>query len=178
MEEPCFFELSKDLKTHCCNTRDLSILLGIKYGLNESELNQLYIASEYHDIGKIKIPNEILNKPTKLSEEEFEMIKQHTKFGYEITLNLFTEEISKAIYYHHENENGSGYYHLSSSEIPIYSKIIHIADVYDALKVKRCYKSEWAEKAILDYFEENNGVLFDKDLTELFFEILKEKRTI
>ena len=124
-----------DLWMHCLHT-----VVGIHKDVDDA---MLYLAALLHDIGKTCLPLEILNKPETLTEDEYEEVKRHPRYGYNMLKN--NEEISSvtrnAIFSHHENEDGSGYpRNLTSDKIHKFAKIIHIADVYDALITKRVYK--------------------------------------
>jgi response regulator RpfG family c-di-GMP phosphodiesterase len=124
-----------------------------------------------HDIGKIGIPERIINKPAKLTDEEFEIIKTHTTIGHDI-LKGSDRSILKAAAViaeqHHEKWDGSGYpYGLKGEEIHIYGRITAIADVFDALDHKRSYKIPWELKDIIQYFIQNRSTHFDPDLVDV-----------
>jgi HD-GYP domain-containing protein (c-di-GMP phosphodiesterase class II) len=130
-----------------------------------------------HDVGKIGIPDAILNKPGKFTDEEFEVMKSHAELGYKM-LKHSSKSILKAAaivaYEHHEKWDGSGYPRgLKGEEIHIYGRITAIADVFDALGSDRVYKKAWPLKKILNLFEEEKGKHFDPILTELFLDNLE-----
>ena len=129
--------------SHCINVSLYSMLLGKWLELPESEIRLLIIAGILHDVGKSKIPNEILNKRGPLSKEEFEVIKTHPLLGYEIIKDNtdINERVKDAVLMHHEKENGTGYpYGIKSVGISSYAKIVSIADAYDAITSERIYK--------------------------------------
>ncbi len=167
---------SKETGLHVKRVAEYSYLLAILYGLDENEANLLKQASPMHDIGKVGIPDDILNKPGKLSPEEFEIMKTHSQLGYEM-LKHSNRPILKAsaivAHTHHERWDGNGYPNaLQKEEIPIFGRITAIADVFDALGHDRCYKKAWALEDILSYFEEEKAKQFDPALVELFFDNL------
>jgi HD-GYP hydrolase domain containing protein len=128
---------------HSVDVAAISMMIGREYGLPKEELHQLGIAGLLHDVGKARIPNEILNKPGKLTDDEFRVIQNHSLFGYEILKekNSFSPIILDGVLHHHEKMNGMGYPdNLGSSQISLFSRIISVADVFDALVTKRPYK--------------------------------------
>ncbi|KUP25815.1 HD-GYP domain-containing protein [Paenibacillus sp. DMB5] len=120
----------------------IATLLGTWLNLEEEELSLLTLAATLHDVGKVKIPNEILNKPAKLTTEEFDIMKKHTIFGYELLVGTFGEKhnVSLVALQHHEKGNGKGYpYGLKRNNIHFHSKIVMIADIFHAMSSKRVY---------------------------------------
>ena len=161
--------------THSVNVDILSVILGVACGLRDDELKKLSQAALLHDIGKTCVPIEILNKPGKLTDEEFAEIKNHPRYGYNMLKD--NHDISSvtrnAILSHHENEDGSGYPRaLISDKIHLFAKIIHIADVYDALTTKRVYKDAMNPADALEYLMANAEKLFDKELLTIFMEYI------
>ncbi len=152
-----------------------SYLLAQAYGLSKKEAELILMASPMHDIGKIGIPDSILLKPGKLSEEEWEVMKTHTLIGAKILddsdckLLKIASRIAKS---HHERWDGSGYpYGLSKSDIPIEARIVTICDVFDALTSKRPYKKVWSENDALNYIKGESGKYFDPKLVDIFISI-------
>lgn len=161
--------------THSVNVDILSVILGVACGLRDDELKKLSQAALLHDIGKTCVPIEILNKPGKLTEEEFAEVKNHPRYGYNMLKdNHDVSSVTRnAILSHHENEDGSGYPRsLTSEKIHLFAKIIHIADVYDALTTKRVYKNAMNPADALEYLMANAERLFDKELVTLFMEYI------
>ena len=155
-----------------------SKILGYHYGLNLKESDLLFHAAPMHDIGKIAIPDAILNKPGKLDTEEFEIMKNHAQLGYEM-LNDSDRPLLVAAaiiaHEHHEKWDGSGYPRsLKGSEIHIYGRITALADVFDALGSKRVYKHSWNDEKIFSYLKEQSGKQFDPKLVNIFFDNLDE----
>ncbi|RXJ75691.1 regulator [Arcobacter sp. F155] len=169
---------SKETGNHVKRVANYSKILARKYGLSKEEESCLFTASPMHDIGKVGIPDEILNKPGKLDENEWEIMKTHAEIGYEILKNS-TRPILKAAavvsYTHHEKWDGSGYPQgLKGENIHIYGRITAIADVFDALGSDRVYKKAWSLEKILDFFKEQSGKHFDPNLIKIFFDNLDE----
>lgn len=128
---------------HSVDVAAISMMIGREYGLSRDELYQLGITGLLHDVGKSRIPNEILNKPGKLTDEEFEVIKNHSLYGFEILRekNNFSAIILDGVLHHHEKMNGMGYPDkLPGKDISLFSRILSVADIFDALVTKRPYK--------------------------------------
>jgi putative nucleotidyltransferase with HDIG domain len=131
--------------THSINVSLYALLTARWLKLSDHEIRDIVLAGILHDIGKSKIPNEILNKKGKLTDREFTEMKKHTLYGYEISRSIpeIREEICRTILMHHEREDGTGYpLGAKGNQIHIYTKIISISDVYDALNSKRVYKEK------------------------------------
>lgn len=164
---------SQETGLHVKRVAEYSYLLAILYGLDEKEANLLRQASPMHDIGKVGIPDNILNKPGKLTPEEFEIMKSHAQLDYEM-LKHSKRDILKASAIvareHHEKWDGSGYPRgLSGENIHIYGRITAIADVFDALAHDRVYKKAWNLEEIYDLLKEEKGKHFDPKLIDIFF---------
>jgi len=167
---------SKETGNHIKRVAAYSRILALAYGLSEEEAYTLEFASPMHDIGKIGIPDAILNKPGKHTVEEFEIMKTHSLLGYEI-LSASAKGMLKAAatvaYEHHEKWDGKGYPKgLKGEEIHIYGRITAVADVFDALGSDRCYKKAWPLDDILELFKQERGKHFDPKLVDLLFENL------
>jgi HD-GYP domain-containing protein (c-di-GMP phosphodiesterase class II) len=159
-----------------------SALLGGKYGLPEEDILLLEAAAPMHDIGKIGIPDSILNKPGKLSDEEYESIKHHTVIGQRILLTSDSKLMAGArtiALQHHERWDGTGYpCGLKGEEISLPARICALADVYDALSLGRVYKPAWPQDKVLDFIRRERGGMFDPRIVDLFFENLDEIEAI
>ncbi|MEY8391629.1 HD-GYP domain-containing protein [Lachnospiraceae bacterium] len=142
---------------HCLNVALLSRVIGKWLRFTPEERNVLTLCGLFHDIGKTSIPDEILNKPDKYTEEEFTLIKQHPLFGYKILKKLpIDERIKKAALHHHERYDGSGYPQgLQAADIDDYAGIIAIADVYDATTSARSYRSPLCPFQAIAMFEKD-----------------------
>lgn len=167
---------SKETINHVRRVAQYSKILALSYGLDEKEASLLKQASPMHDAGKAGIPDAILNKPAKLTSEEFEAMKEHAAMGYEIFKSSNREILKTAAivaHEHHEKYNGSGYPRgLKGEDIHIYGRITAVADVFDALGSDRVYKKAWDDEKIFAYFKEQRGEHFDPKLVDIFFENL------
>lgn len=146
-------------------------LLAREYGLPEDEVEVISLAVPLHDIGKLKVPVEILTKPTELSHDEIAVVKQHADAGWELLKGSDKPIIQTAAMLarqHHERWDGKGYPDgLSGKDINIYSRIAAVADVYDALRGSRCYKEPWPVEKVVEKFQQEKGRQFDPDLVDV-----------
>ncbi|MBR3635698.1 MAG: HD domain-containing protein, partial [Lachnospiraceae bacterium] len=134
----------------------------------------LEFAALMHDVGKLGIPEKILNKPAKLSDEEWDIMKTHPKLGVNILKPLGSfSEILPWIEYHHERLSGKGYYGIPDSQIPYAAKIIAVADTYAAITMRRSYKPPRAHEEAIKIMKEVSGEQLDQDLVEIFCNIPK-----
>jgi len=167
---------SKETADHVARVANISYILAKAYGLSEEKATKIKLASPMHDIGKVAIPDEILLKPGKLTDEEFEKMKEHARIGWEILKDSNREILKTAAYIardHHEKWDGSGYPNgLKGEEITIEGRITAIADVFDALTHKRVYKDAWELDRVLELLKEERGKHFEPKLVDLFFENL------
>lgn len=165
---------SRETGQHVKRVALYSELFAIKYGLDKKDVEILKEASPMHDIGKVAIADNILNKPARLTPDEFEIMKQHSQLGFEM-LNGSKRALLKVAatiaYEHHERWNGKGYPRgLKGEEISIYGRITSIADVFDALGSSRVYKEAWSDDKIFKFFKEEKGKHFEPKLVDIFFE--------
>jgi len=162
---------SKETSNHVKRVALTCQYLANAIGMSDKEIEILYKAAPLHDIGKIAIPDHILNKVGKLTSDEWEKMKTHAQIGFDIlSSSELTVLRAGAIVAgeHHENWDGSGYPNGKKAEdIHIYGRITAIADVFDALVNKRCYKSAWTLEETLDFFKEMSAVKFDPNLVKL-----------
>lgn len=138
---------------HSVDVATISAIIGQKYGLNKDKLHELLVAGLLHDMGKSQIPNEILNKPGKLTDEEFKIMKSHSLLGYNILKekNEFSPDILLGVLQHHEKISGKGYpMGVTGDKIGLYPKIIAVADIYDALVTKRPYKEPFGQREAME----------------------------
>ncbi len=165
---------SKETGNHVKRVAIYSEILALKYGLSKKEAELLKLASPMHDIGKVAIKDEILNKPGKLTFEEFEIMKTHASLGFDMLKNSNKEILKAAAIVaneHHEKWDGSGYPRaLKKEEIHIYGRITAVADVFDALGSARVYKKAWDLEDIFKLFKEQRAKHFDPKLIDIFFE--------
>jgi len=167
---------------HIIRVGNFSKLLGLASGFMESQSELLMYASMMHDIGKIGIPDHVLLKPGKLTEDEFEIIKKHPEIGAQIIGDHDAEVLKMAkqiALTHHEKWDGQGYPHgLGGENIPITGRIVAIADVFDALTCIRPYKRAWSIESALELIVKEAGRHFDPGLVKLFLGLETEVRQI
>ena len=168
---------AKDTYTrgHSDRVSEYSVLIGKKLGLSEDDLKRLRIGGLFHDIGKIGVPDEILQKNGKLSEDEYSEIKNHPTIGVHIlsTASIF-QDILPIVKYHHERYDGKGYpERLSGENIPYLARITALADTFDAMTSKRVYREAIDIERVIEEFEDCKGTQFDPKLDEVFLDILK-----
>jgi putative nucleotidyltransferase with HDIG domain len=139
--------------------------------LKPMESKWLKVASALHDIGKIGIEDQILRKPERLSHEEFNMIKRHSDIGAEIIEHIRQlREIAPGVKYHHEQVGGGGYHGLKGEDIPIFAKIVAVADTYDAMTTDRPYRKAMKREAAIQELRRCSGTQFDKDVVDAFIQ--------
>jgi len=164
---------SKETGNHVKRVAEYSKLLAELYGLPTEEAEILKQASPMHDIGKVAIPDSILNKPGALTKHEMVIMQTHALKGYDMLKSSNRTLLKTAAIValeHHERWDGQGYpTGLKGEEIHIYGRITAIADVFDALGSERCYKKAWKDKKIFKYFKDEKGKQFDPKLVKLFF---------
>jgi response regulator RpfG family c-di-GMP phosphodiesterase len=165
---------SKETGNHVKRVALYSELLAKCYGLDNNEVQMLKEASPMHDIGKVAIPDSILNKPARFTNDEFETMKQHAALGYEMlqhSQRALLKAASIIASQHHEKWDGTGYPKgLKGEDIHIYGRITALADVFDALGSYRVYKDPWSDEKIFLLFKEEKGKHFDPKLIDIFFE--------
>lgn len=165
---------SKETGNHVKRVANYSKLLAQLYGLRDKEIDILYTASPMHDIGKVAVPDYILNKPSQLNDDEWKIMKKHTVIGYNILKNSKRDILKAASIVardHHEKWDGSGYPRgIKAEEIHIYGRITAIADVFDALGSYRCYKEAWKDEKIIELFKNEKGKQFDPKLVDIFLD--------
>ena len=147
-----------------------------RMGKSESEQNTVYIAGLLHDLGKIRIPEAVINKDTSLSEDEEEIIKIHPITGYHILRGLYTDKsINEGAKYHHERYDGKGYpSRLSGDEIPEIARIIGVADSYDAMASNRSYRMALPQEVVRAEIEKGKNTQFDPDIADIMLQMIDE----
>lgn len=156
---------------HCVNVSVIASIIGLQLGLSHNEMIELTCASILHDLGKILIEPGIINKPSKLTKLEFDIIKEHSRNSFNLLKNHWniSSKTRISVLHHHENEDGTGYPKgLRGEQIPLYSKIIHVADVYDALTSRRPYKNPCARAEALEYIMGGCNCMFDTKVVQAF----------
>ena len=151
-----------------------SRMLALRMGLSEEEQEKAYYMGLLHDIGKIGIPNEIINKTTKLTDEEFELMQSHPLLGYNILKDISSmPELSQGARWHHEFYNGKGYPEGKlGSELPVLVRIISVADSYDAMTSNRSYRKYLPQETARAEIEKGIGIQFDPDAAKCMLEII------
>jgi len=162
---------------HQSRVTQLSVGIALELGLSQEKVKGIKIASLIHDIGKIGIPTEILSKPTKLSEAEFSLIKEHPQIGYNILKSInFLYPVAQIVLQHHERIDGSGYpNHLKGDEILLEAKIIGVADVVEAMSSHRPYRPALGIDAALQEITKNRGILYDPKVVDACIKLFREK---
>ncbi len=169
---------SKETGNHVKRVAEYSKILALHYGLEKEEVEMLKQASPMHDIGKVAIPDAVLNKPSRFNEQERKIMNTHALLGYEM-LNKSERPLLKTAsvvaYEHHEKWDGSGYPRgLVGDKIHIYGRITALADVFDALGSDRVYKKAWDNEKIFKLFKEERGRHFEPKLVDILFDNLDE----
>lgn len=172
-------ERDPNLNGHSRHVKDL-VMLFYKYLPFSIKKNVNHVSLEYaslmHDIGKLGVPEAILNKPAKLTDEEWEIMKTHPKKGVKLLKPLETfRSVEDWILYHHERADGNGYYKMKPEEVPIAAKIIAIADTYSAITMRRSYKEPRTHEEAIVIIKEVAGTQLDKELVDIFVTIPKEE---
>lgn len=168
---------SQETEEHGQRLGKLCLMIGKQLGLSQAELDDLQLLSKLHDIGKIGIDDHILNKPGKLSAEEWEIMKRHPEIGHRIAMTTpQLKHIAEYILYHHERWDGTGYpMGLKGNQIPIVSRILSVADAFDAMTENRVYRRALSNNDAIKEIEQNAGTQFDPEIAKLFVRILREK---
>ena len=163
---------------HSHRVGEYAALIARELGWSQEEIINLKNTADLHDIGKIGVPDTILNKPTKLTENEYIIIKDHTVIGAEILKNItlipHAAEVARS---HHERYDGTGYPDgLKGEDIPLYARVIAVADSYDAMSSRRIYRSALSRQEICEEIRSNQGKQFDPVIAEVFLRLLTEDR--
>ena len=149
---------------HTRRVATLSVQIGEKLGLSPTRLRSLAIGGLLHDIGKLSIPDAILQKPGPLDDEEYDVVKQHPERGRELLNELggFDAAVGRLVLDHHERLDGSGYPRgLAGDELDLSTRILAVCDVYDALVSKRAYRPAWTREQALELLRDESGAAFD-----------------
>lgn len=160
---------------HSVNVAVYATAVATRMGLPEEQIQEIAVAALCHDLGKSRIPPYIINKKGRLDDDEYEEIKRHPRYGYDMLYNniMISSMVRQAVMCHHENENGSGYpLGKTGDEIPLYAKIIHAVDVYDALTSRRPYKDPYAPVDALQYIIGGVDILFDKRVVDVMLNVI------
>jgi putative two-component system response regulator len=163
---------------HLDRVAEFSYSIALTVGVEKDKCEILRYASKIHDIGKIHIPDNILQKPGPLTAGEFEVIQKHTVIGVEIIntckYNSLIHSAKDIVLHHHERWDGGGYpYNLKKDEIPLFARIVAVADVFDALTHKRVYKDVWTQGLAIQYISEQREKQFAPDITDAFLSVVQ-----
>ena len=168
---------AKDTYTrgHSDRVSQYSVLIGKHLGLSDNDLHDLEVGGLFHDIGKIGIPDAILRKEAKLTDDEYSEIKNHPAIGAHILSSaVIFQNIIPIVKHHHEKYDGTGYPgRLKGEEIPYLARIAAIADTFDAMTSKRSYRDSLPMDVVIAEFERCKGTQFDPELDDVFLDILK-----
>jgi len=162
---------------HQIRTADLARAIATEMGLSNEKINGIRMAGSIHDIGKLSIPSEILSKPSKLSEIEFSLIKEHAQKGYEILKDVESSwPLAEIVYQHHERMNGAGYpRNLKREEILMDARILAVADVVEAMASHRPYRPSLGIDAALEEIEKNRATCYDNTVADACLILFREK---
>ncbi len=165
---------SQETGDHIQRVAEISYMLAGFLGLPENEVERIRLAAPMHDLGKVGIPDAILNKPGRFTDDEYAIMKTHSEIGYNMLHNSkrkllrFAADIARS---HHERWDGRGYPKgLAGEEIPLAGRICSVADVLDALSSPRCYKQPWPEEKVKEEFQKQRGGQFQPELVDVLME--------
>ncbi|MFA5322103.1 MAG: HD domain-containing phosphohydrolase, partial [Smithella sp.] len=162
---------------HQLRVADLASAIATERGLSQEKIDGIRMAGSIHDIGKLSIPAEILSKPTKLTNLEFSLIKEHAQSGYEMLKNVESPwPLAQIVYQHHERMDGSGYpRNLKGDEIIMEARIMAVADVVEAMASHRPYRAALGIESALEEIEKNKGILYDDAVADACLKLFREK---
>jgi HD-GYP domain-containing protein (c-di-GMP phosphodiesterase class II) len=163
---------------HSLRVADYSYTLAVELGVPEMEAQTIRMAAQLHDIGKIGIPDAILQKPGRLSPDEYGLIKLHPQIGRKILEKVARfEQLLSVVELHHENHDGSGYpFGLAGQNLPIAARIVHVADSFDAMTTTRSYRPALSLRAAIQEIERNSGSQFDPQVARVFLRLIADGR--
>jgi HD-GYP domain-containing protein (c-di-GMP phosphodiesterase class II) len=165
-------DVIEDLHGHVHRVSDLSVNLGTGLGLGDIDLDRLALAGLLHDVGKIHLDPGILAKPGPLDDSERELMNRHPELGFAMTRNRLDPKVAEAILYHHERFDGKGYpFGLTGEEIPILSRIILVADAFDAMTSIRSYQPALPVEFAVSEIRKHSGTQFDPQVVGMFLEL-------
>ena len=171
-------ERSKETGAHVKRIAHLCHIIALKYGLDNEEAELIKLATPLHDVGKVGIPDAVLNKPGKHNAEEWEIMKSHAKIGEDMLKKSERRTLQYASIIagqHHEKWDGTGYpAGLKGEGIHVAARICTLADVFDALGSDRCYKEAWPNEKIIEYIKSQTGKLFEPKLVTIFLDNFEE----
>lgn len=165
----------KETEGHSQRVTTLTAQLAADFGMNNEQLLHIRRGALLHDIGKLGVPDSILHKSDKLTDEEWVIMRKHPQFAYDMLHSVeYLRPTLDILYCHHEKWDGTGYPRgLKGEEIPIAARIFAIVDVWDALRSDRPYRPAWKKEDALSYIREQSGKHFDPKVVELFFKVIE-----
>jgi len=168
----------KETEGHTQRVTSLTLQLAKMIGISDNEIIHIRRGALLHDIGKMGVPDQILLKPDKLTPEEWEIMRRHPTYAYDLLLPIqFLRPALDIPYCHHEKWDGSGYPRgLRGAEIPLAARIFAVVDVWDALSSERPYRPAWPEEKVLNHIEEQKGIHFDVDVVKAFISLIMNNR--
>jgi len=163
-------------KGHSKNVATIASLIAEKLGLNDELIRKTYWAALVHDVGKIVVPSSILNKESKLTIEEFEVIKKHPVYGHDfLSTSPELRDLARYVFHHHERWDGKGYpAGISGEEIPLISRIIMVADSWDAMRSDRPYRKGLSKEKATEEILKHSGAQFDPNIAKVFIKMLTD----
>jgi len=163
-------------KGHSKNVATIASLIAEKLGLNDELIRKTYWAALVHDVGKIVVPSSILNKESKLTIEEFEVIKKHPVYGHDfLSTSPELRDLARYVFHHHERWDGKGYpAGISGEEIPLISRIIMVADSWDAMRSDRPYRKGLSKEKAMEEILKHSGAQFDPNIAKVFIKMLTD----
>ncbi len=163
-------------KGHSKNVATIASLIAEKLGLNDELIRKTYWAALVHDVGKIVVPSSILNKESKLTIEEFEVVKKHPVYGHDfLSTSPELRDLARYVFHHHERWDGKGYpAGISGEEIPLISRIIMVADSWDAMRSDRPYRKGLSKERAMEEILKHSGAQFDPNIAKIFIKMLAD----
>jgi putative nucleotidyltransferase with HDIG domain len=160
---------------HCYRVEKLAVKIAMRIGFSEEVLQKISTTALLHDVGKMAIPKNILCKPYKLTNVEFNIIKTHAESGYKILKGIpQLKYIAENVLYHHEKFNGMGYpTGKAGADIPLISRILTVADVYEAITADRVYRKAMPVELAINKIYDGKGTIFDPLLVDIFLELIR-----
>jgi PAS domain S-box-containing protein/putative nucleotidyltransferase with HDIG domain len=167
----------KETEGHTQRVTEMTIKLAETIGCSEDEIIHIRRGALLHDMGKMGIPDEILQKPGPLTDAEWNVMRKHPELAYQMLSKIkYLEEAITIPYYHHERWNGSGYPHkLKEDDIPLHARLFAVVDVWDALSSDRPYRKKMPQNEVIEYLKNESGKLFDPQMVEKFIPLISAK---
>ena len=167
----------RETEGHTQRVTELTLKVAATLGFSDEELSHIRRGALLHDMGKMAIPDEILQKPGPLNEVEWEKMRRHPIYAYEMLSPIaYLHRALEIPFYHHERWDGSGYPHgLQGEDIPLVARLFAIVDVWDALSADRPYRKKMPRAEVIAYINENSGKLFDPKLTNVFMSVIEKE---